>query len=266
VARSPAEGAHPSAAPGARPGSAPVTATPAATPVAARLVVPAYFHPAAHPGLWEALARHAALLRLVILNVASGPGDAPDAAFARAVALLHRAGVTVAGYVGTGYGRRRWRDAIADMDRYLDWYGVASVCLDQAAAGGEHLGYYARLAEASRARGGAAVLFNHGVHPDPRYAAHADLLGTFEGPWHAYRRLVVPRWVTAWPAGTFCHVVHSVPPGQFRAACLLTIRHGAGSAYITDACGANPYRRLPTGGLEPATPGAAREEGGQHVT
>jgi hypothetical protein len=256
VARTPADGGFPATA----------SATPASLPVTARLVVPAYFHPAAHPGYWEAMAAHAALLRLVILNVASGPGGAPDGAFAGAVARLNRAGVAVAGYVGTAYGRRRWRDAVADMDRYLDWYGVASVCLDEAAPGAEHLGYYARLAEASRARGGTVVLFNHGVHPDPSYAAHADLLGTFEGPWHAYRRLAVPRWVTAWPAWMFCHVVHSVPPGQFRAAALLTIRRGAGSAYITDACGANPYRRLPTGGLGPAAPAAAGEGEGRHVT
>ena len=39
-----------------------------------RLVVPAYFHPAVHPGDWEWLAGHAERVRLVILNVRNGPG------------------------------------------------------------------------------------------------------------------------------------------------------------------------------------------------
>ena len=46
-----------------------------------RLVVPAYFHPAVRPGDWEWLAEHADQVRLVILNVANGPGTRPDAPF-----------------------------------------------------------------------------------------------------------------------------------------------------------------------------------------
>ena len=55
-----------------------------------RLVVPAYFHPAVHPGQWEWLAQHAAEVRLVILNIASGPGTRPEPVFQAAVARRRR--------------------------------------------------------------------------------------------------------------------------------------------------------------------------------
>jgi hypothetical protein len=214
-----------------------------------RLVVPAYFHPALRPDLWESLAEHAPQVRLVILNLADGPGRRPDTAFDPALDRLRGAGVAVAGYVDTNYGGRPVPEALADLGRYLEWYGVSGVCFDRAAAGAEHLGHYAALASGAREMGAAVVLFNHGTHPVEAYAEHADLLGTFEGPWHAYRRLDVPRWTRSRSADMFCHVVYSVPREHFDDAYLLAVRRRAASVYITDHGGGNPYDRLPTRGL-----------------
>jgi Spherulation-specific family 4 len=227
-------------------------------PAQLRLIVPAYFHPALRPDLWRSLAEHADQVRLVILNVASGPGTAPDPAFAAVAGQLHRAGVTLAGYVDTGYGRRPPTEPLADIGRYVDWYGVAGVCLDRAAASAEHLGYYAMLASRSRAMGAGVVMFNHGTHPARGYAEHADVLGTFEGPWRAYRHLAVPRWTQSWPASRFYHVVYAVPAGRLGDAFRLATRRGAGSVYVTDRSGGNPYDRLPAGGLGAGTGEAGR--------
>ena len=218
-------------------------------PAQPRLIVPAYFHPSLRPDLWQSLAEQAGRVRLVILNVASGPGAAPDRAFGAAAGHLRRAGVALAGYVDTGYGRRPPAGPLADIRRYVDWYGVAGICFDRAAATEEHLGYYAMLASRSRALGAGVVMFNHGVHPSPGYAEHADVLGTFEGPWRAYRHLAVPRWTRSYPASTFYHVVYAVPPRHLGDAFRLAAHRGAGSVYITDHSGGNPYDRLPTGGL-----------------
>jgi Spherulation-specific family 4 len=216
-----------------------------------RLVVPAYFHPALHPDHWESLAEHAARVKLVILNLADGPGSRPDTAFGPALDRLRGAGVTVAGYVDTNYGRRPVPEALADLSRYLEWYGVGAVCFDRAAAGVEHLGQYGALASGAREMGAGVVLFNHGTHPAEAYAEHADVLGTFEGPWHAYRRFDVPRWTRSWPAGKFCHVVYSVPREHFDDAFALAVRRRAASVYVTDRGGGNPYDRLPAAGIGP---------------
>ena len=185
-----------------------------------RLVVPAYFRPDVRPEDWDMLARHASQVRLVILNLANGPGPAPDPAFYPALARL--------------------RDV-----------GVAGVCFDRASGTAEHLGYYAALSRYARDMGARVVLFNHGAHPLEAYAEHANLLGTFEGPWRAYLQLAVPRWTRSRPADKFYHVVYSVPPENYDHAFLLAMRRRAGSAYITDRRGTNPYDCLPAGVLEP---------------
>ena len=218
---------------------------------APRLVVPAYFRPDARPDDWQMLAKHGQQVRLVILNLANGPGPQPDPAYYSALSRLREAGVAVAGYVDTNYGRRPAREALADLDHFLEWYAVSGVCFDRVSVTAEHLGYYAALSRDARSAGARVVLFNHGAHPLEAYAEHANLLGTFEGPWRAYLQLAVPRWTRSRPASTFYHVIYSVPRENFDHAFLLAIRRRAGSVYITDRSGANPYDCLPDGGLPP---------------
>lgn len=231
-------------------------APPAAAP---RLVVPAYFHPAVHPGQWEWLAEHAPEVRLVILNVASGPGAGPDPVFQAAVERLHRAGVAVAGYVDTDYGRRPMQQALIEVGRYQDWYRTGGVCFDRAAVTAEHLAHYAALTARARTMGAELVFFNHGGYPLEAYADHADLLGTFEGPWEAYRRLAVPRWTATRAAGKFYHVVYAVPPERSEDALALAVRRRAGAVYITDRSGPNPYDQLPASGHKPVIPWQGQE-------
>lgn len=209
------------------------------------LVVPAYFHPVVRPGHWRWLADHASRIGLVVLNVANGPGTRPDEAFLAVLGPLHRAGIRVIGYVNTDYGRCDTRAVLAETGRYQDWYGVRGVCFDQVAAGEEHLGYYAGLADRVRAMGAEVVFFNHGVHPAPGYARHADLLGTFEGTWPAYQRLQIPQWTRRLPPSKIYHVVHSVPVSSIPAAWQLASRRRAGAVYITERGGGNPYDGLP---------------------
>ena len=210
-----------------------------------RLVVPAYFHPAIHPGQWQWLAEHARRVRLVILNIHNGPGSGPEAPFREVTDRLRRAGVPVVGYVDTNYGSRPADQVVTELSQYLDWYEVDGVCLDRVATASASVPYYGAMSARARKLGAEFVFFNHGTHPNEAYAQHADLLGTFEGPWHAYRKLDVPPWTTAWPTEKFYHVVYSVPAERFgEAAKLAVIRHAA-AVYITERGGANPYDLLP---------------------
>jgi hypothetical protein len=224
--------------------------------VVPRLVVPAYFHPAAAPGEWARLARDADQIRMVVLNPASGPGRRPDPAYLDVLAPLQAAGVQIAAYVDSGYGRRPWRDALADIGRYQDWYPVNGVLFDQVSAGPEDLRHYAQLSRRARKAGMQVVAFNHGVHPHEGYARHADVLGTFEGPWNTYLQQGMPKWTRRWPADRFYHVVYSVPPQHLADAFVMAGRRRAGCVYLTDHGGSNPYDRLP--GPAPATRQARR--------
>ena len=212
-----------------------------------QLIVPAYFHPSTHPDEWAWLAERAAQIRMIVLNLASGPGAQPDAAFFPVLDRLRSAGVTVAGYVDTNYGHRPAYDAMADLTRFVGWYQVGGVFFDRSAVAAEDVGYYADLARRVRDTGVRLVAFNHGSHPVEAYAEHADLLGTFEGPWTAYLELTVPRWVRARPAGQFFHLLHSVPVSSFDEATWLAARRNAGCVLVTDQGGVNPWDRLPDG-------------------
>lgn len=208
------------------------------------LVIPAYFHPSADPGGWEWLAEHPDRVRLVILNVINGPGVRPEAPFQAVTRELHAAGVDVIGYVDTNYGQRYPGQVSDEFRRYLDWYQVTGICLDRVAATAPWMPHYAKLAASAREMGAKVVFFNHGTHPAEGYATHADLLGTFEGSWHAYQGLDVPRWTSAWPAEKFYHVVHSVPPGKSQQTVRLAVRRRAGNVYVTERGGTNPYDHL----------------------
>jgi hypothetical protein len=210
-----------------------------------RLVVPAYFHPSVRPGQWEWLAEHPERVKIVVLNVINGPGLRPEPAFQAVVGRLHDAGVAVIGYVDTNYGQRYPEQVTDELGRYLDWYGVTGVCFDRAATSAAWLPHYTALATGARKMGADVVFFNHGTHPAEDYAAVADLLGTFEGPWPQYQRLEVPRWTKAWPAEKFYHVVYSVPSGKSSAATRLAVRRRAAAVYITERGGPNPYDSLP---------------------
>jgi GNAT superfamily N-acetyltransferase len=207
--------------------------------------VPAYFHPATHPDEWVWLAERAAQVRLIVFNLANGPGAQLDAAVLPALDRVHAAGIPVCGYVDTEYGQRPAGAAIAEIGRYLDWYQVDGVFFDRAATTADQVSYYADLERRARGIGARLIALNHGAHPIQAYADHADLLGTFEGPWNAYLELGVPRWVKALPAERFYHLLHSVPTTSFTDALGLAARRHVGCAYVTDRDGANPWDRLP---------------------
>jgi hypothetical protein len=228
-------------------------------PVVPRLIVPAYFHPAVAPQDWASLARQAPAIRLVVLNPASGPGTGPDSAFLSALRPLREAGVQVAAYVDTNYGQRPWREALAEIGRYRDWYQVDGVMFDRVSADLTDLRHYALLSRRARKMGAGTVVFNHGVHPHEAYARHADVLGTFEGPWNVYLEQAVPRWTRSWPPDRFYHVVYSVPPEHLGDAVLMAGRRRAACIYVTDRGGDNPYDRLPAPvPAAAAVPGAPR--------
>jgi len=208
-------------------------------------VVPAYFHPAIAPGQWRTLAGAADSLRLVVLNVASGPGHQPDQAYVEVVDRLLDAGAPVAGYVDTDYGHRPAADVLAEIVRYREWYRVSSVFLDRTASGIEYIPHYRALAASSRRAGTELVAFNHGTHPVRDYAELADLLGTFEGPFRGYADLDVPSWVHAFPADRFFHLVYDSPPALTATIARLAAERNVGCVYRTEAAGANPWNTLP---------------------
>ncbi|WP_406255466.1 spherulation-specific family 4 protein [Streptomyces chartreusis] len=176
------------------------------------LLIPYYEHPSVRPAEWDAIIAAAPRLHGVVLNPASGPGGAPDPAFAGVAARLASAAVRVLGYVDTDYGRRPHTEVVRDITRHRDWYRADGVFLDQVATSRAEFAYYRRLATAAWGAGCGTLALNHGTEADPAYARIADLLVTFEGPYASHTRLVRRHRRPATGA-RLCHLVYGVPPG-----------------------------------------------------
>lgn len=200
--------------------------------------VPAYFHPDQDKDAWRRLL--AVPPRMVVINPADGPGLTKDPAYLSPVARLLAAGTEVLGYVYTDFGLREVAEIRADMRRYRDWYGMRGVFLDQTAADEERLDHYREIVDGVR----GAIVLNPGVYPDPRYAALADVLVTFDGPLAAYHAVSEPDWARPLARGRFCHLIHDVPSRELESTMRRAVRL-AGLAHPTDHGGVKPWTTLP---------------------
>jgi len=179
--------------------------------------------PACHEALVPAYVSSDALLRLaeqtslpslLVVNPASGPGEAPDAGYRRAIAAAQDRGARILGYVPTAWGARPHVDVTRDIERYRAWYAVDGVFFDEAAHDEGGLAHYRALAADARAAGARLVTLNPGVVPARGYFDLADVVVVFEGSYADYRAWQEPAWVTDLGAA---HLVYAAPPARARA-------------------------------------------------
>ncbi|GAB1644441.1 spherulation-specific family 4 protein [Krasilnikovia sp. MM14-A1259] len=207
------------------------------------LVIPAYFHPAVAGADWRLLAGHGRAVRAIVLNSADGPGPEPERELTAAAVATGR---PLLGYVDTGYGRRDPAAVDADVDRWQDWYPTVGLFLDRICTHPDLLPWYTTRLAGIRRRAPGPVVFNHGAHPHPGYAALADALVTFEGPYTDHERLAVPPWTRELPPDRLWHLVYDTPAALLEAALERAAAAGAGGVYVTDRAGPNPWDGLPT--------------------
>ena len=207
-----------------------------------QLLVPYYEHPTVRPAEWAAIVAAAPRLYGVVLNPASGPGEAPDQAFAEVAAQLRAEGVRLLGYTDTDYGRRPYADVAEDLTRYHDWYATDGAFFDQVPSSQAEFRHYQRIATAAWATGCGTLVLNHGTTPHPSYARIADVLITFEGPWTTYRQLPPQPWRGT--TGTHLgHLVYGVPPEADMAAEARA--RGASVHCAVPGVGDHPWGTLP---------------------
>jgi hypothetical protein len=231
--------------------AAPAGATPAAlraTGAAApcqRVVVPAYFYSGS---IWRRAIATKPAPGAMILNVDSGPGTSKLAHFATLVKLAQKAGITVIGYVPTGYGSRAAATVEAEVRDYESWYHVNGIFLDETADTAAELPYYRTVVfYIRRVAHGAHIWLNPGDYPNRGYVALSSVLLTFEGSYASYQHLSVPRWVGQYQASRFAHVVYGTPASGVSNAISLARRRHAGHLYLTNLPGEpNPYNALPS--------------------
>ena len=235
-------------------GTTPTTTADQFVYVLARLGVPAYFAPGA---AWSQFAAAHPPVSVAVMNPASGPGTASDPSYVTQIAAVRAAGVSVLGYVDTGYGSVPLATIETQVSDYLSWYHVDGVFLDHvstdcALAAGSGT-YYSDLSSWIRAQSAAlSITLDPGVQTNSCYLGVGDVIVNFEGDEGTYiGSYNAPTWVASEPSSRFWHIVYGVatPAAAANVAALARARN-ADTVYATDAAAVGtggPYSRLPGG-------------------
>src|SRR5882762_2738925 len=104
----------------------------AAPTVHSGVVVPLYIYP---DSTWTTIALTAKanpnVPIIAIINPNNGPGSSSDPTYLAAVQNLQSSGVTVLGYVATGYGNNAISSEESQINKYHSWYNINGIFFDE---------------------------------------------------------------------------------------------------------------------------------------
>ena len=216
---------------------------------ALELLVPAYFYPTTHASEWQSLNTVAAHQPLsVVVNPDGGAGTAFDPNYAAAIDALRTAGGKAYGYIGTDWGTRDASAVQAEIDRYLDWYALDGLFVDEVSEYAADLDYYHALRSYVTAAAPALGLIgNPGTPTVEGYLDIFDTLVIYEDSAAKLSSFTAPAYQSQYDASRFGMLVHGADE-----ATMQTLVNGAAAAnigylYTTDtAFGSRLWQELPS--------------------
>lgn len=224
------------------------------------VLVPVYGYPTVKSGgvvtsnpQWSGVTSLAATVPTVaIINPSNGPiacGSASSvAAFQSGIATLRKAGVTVLGYIATGYGNVAPATVTQQLQTYADCYGIDGVFFDEVPTSSSAAAYYAAIAQSARQiirpSSGKTVLvaINPGAYPALAIAQTADITVMHESA--DLNTPATPASLASYPPARFAYLAYNV--SGYDAPALQTLfNRGIGYVYFTDQSG-DPWVALST--------------------
>jgi hypothetical protein len=227
--------------------SSPVDASSDASVDPTGLIVPLYTYPT--DGTWAAIIQakkaHPSVPIVAIINPNSGPGTSKSSDYATGITNLQSAGVTVIGYVPTGYGTKPY-SALATVEGavsdYVTWYPtIEGIFFDEMSSDAGEASYYQSIATYCTSKNLAITVGNPGAN------VPAALLGIFSNL-VIYESGGIPQQssVDAYynkygskPFSFIAYGVASLPSLQSLSTYVRWL-------YVTDLDGNNPYGALPS--------------------
>lgn len=179
---------------------------------------------------------------VAIVNPDSGPGSSKDPNYSAGIEALQTAGVTVLGYVPTGYTARSISEVESMVDSYKSWYPVTGIFFDEMSNVPGQESYYSTLNAYVKSLGFSHTVGNPGADTAPSYVGTLDTIVIYENqglPDVSYLR----GWHSDYAKGNFAimaYGVQTVDPSYPSATSPFV-----GYIYITDAGLPNPYDALP---------------------
>jgi len=211
--------------------------------VAQKMAVPAYFYPISY---WPQLEDAAPIVGLAIMNPASGPGTTVDPTYVSVIQSAQASGVTIIGYVTSSYGTRPLATVKAEIGKYIQWYHVDGIFIDEASNDCAKRSYYKNLYNSIKARDAQLqVVINPGTNTQECFMAATDIVINFENTYAVYRTWSPSGWESKYPASRFWHLVYGANEAQMQRAIALSKQRNAGWVYVTNDVLVNPWDTLP---------------------
>ena len=153
----------------------------------------------------QAKEAHPSLPFIVVANFGNGPGSSYDSTKDTGIKSMQSAGITVLGYVPTGWGRNNLSTIEHGMLTFYQWYHVNGIYLDEMVnwefgSAGQYLPpFYSNLTAYGKSLGMSEIVGNSGADVPYFFVGTVDRIGVFEnaftppvaylGGWHqAYNK------------------------------------------------------------------------------
>lgn len=216
-------------------------------------IVPLYTYPTSDTWISVAnVARQFPRVKfVVIINPSSGPGGSQDQNYVTGIRNLQSAGITVLGYVATGYTAKSEGNVQAEVDKYINWYVVDGIFWDEMSNDTAHVGYYSSITNYCKTTKGLRyVCGNPGAATPEAFFSGTSMdniliyenvglpsVSSLSQPWFSThpraRRGVIPYGVTSASETTI---------RTFTRDCVE--QNVAGMVYIQNDSGSNPWDTL----------------------
>lgn len=219
-------------------------ATAAVPPTAA--IVPLYT--VASDPSWTAVANakmaHPKVPVYAVIDPTSGPGPAADPGYAAGIGKLQLAGVTVLGYVPTGYGARTVAAIEADIDRWKSFYpSTQGIFFDEMSIRlGDEL-IYKTVSQYAKSKGMPFTVGNPGLDTKPTFVGTTDVIMIYEGS-GLPATTALSGWHTSYPRTSFGLFAYGVSAPNH--ALIKQARAYVGYIYVNSDVLPNPWDTVPS--------------------
>jgi hypothetical protein len=205
-------------------------------------IVPFYIYPttAAIQPLINAKRANPNVPIIVVLNPNSGPGNAVNADYTKAITALKQEGIIVTGYVHTSYGARNIDLVKNEVNQWFAWYKPDGIFFDEM---GLNHPYYQAINTHTKSLGGIYTIGNPGYAIDVSTQNDLDIINIFENA-------MLPdlnsfgQWVNAKvPKNKMSTLSYNIATNQ--PVFINNASKTFGWIYYTSGAGANPWGVLP---------------------
>ena len=206
------------------------------------VVIPLYTDPPSPA--WDAVIAARIQYPDVPMVVVINPNDGPspyDSKYVPAVRQLQSLGITVLGYVKTGYATVPFSNATNEMTEYRNWYHVNGTLFDEMSYWHGNETYYANLSNYSKSIGLGFTMGNPGIDTLPSYIGTVDNIVIYENT-SLPEDSKLAGWHTGYPKADFSMVAIEV--GSLNKSYVQDVSNFVKYIYVTNYTLPNPYESI----------------------